>query len=463
MTRMLKHLLIPVLLIMSLASALSAAERPPSVVIILTDDQGYGDLGCYGATDLATPHIDSLARDGALFTDAYASPVCTPTRASLLTGSHPLRIDMTRVLWTQRDRKGLNPSEVTIAELLQAHGYRTAALGKWHVGGVPELQPPVHGFDDWFGLPAGHNHGRVGYYQRLQYPERRHPPAFHPLQLVDGTEVVELEPAPDTLTERFTDRAIEVMRTTPEDQPFFIYLAHPMPHFPVVAGRAFIGSSERGTLYGDAVQEIDHHVGRLLATLTELGRDQDTLVVFLSDNGPTEGYGPHETGDAGGLRGMKGSTWEGGVRVPMVMRWPQQIPPGQLIREPVTVMDLFPTAAAMAGAALPETPIDGRNLLPLLRRDQGWVGHEAILHVRGNRAEAIRVGDWKLREVTTKQDDDSTITETWLFDLSTDPGEHFNLAARHPERVAELRAQLQAKAAELRAAQRPSMRIPKPE
>ena len=206
----------------------------------------------------------------------------------MLTGSHPLRVDIRRVVWTQADRLGLNPAEVTTAELLKDAGYHTAALGKWHLGNYAETLPTGQGFTEFYGMPSGHNHGRVGFYQRLQYPDRRQPPKEQPLRLYDGLEVVEFEPAPDTLTKRFSERAEQIIRNTPDDKAFYIFLAHPMPHHPVVAGRDFIGASERGTLFGDSIQEIDYYVGELMKALTETGRHDDTLVVFASDNGPTK-------------------------------------------------------------------------------------------------------------------------------------------------------------------------------
>jgi len=463
MPKRLFHLLpAGILLFTPLACAANTEpSRPPSILLILTDDQGYGDLGCYGADDLATPNIDQLAREGALLTSAYASPVCTPTRASLLTGAHPLRVDMDRVLYTQRDRKGLNPAEVTIAELLRDAGYHTAALGKWHLGGLPPVQPPAHGFTEWFGFPSGHNHGRVGIYHRLLHRDRKPPPRFEPLMLMEDGELVEAEPAVDTLTERFNDRAIEIIRRTPADQPFFIYLAHPMPHYPVIPGRDFVGSSARGTAYGDTVEELDFRVGQLLDALEETGRADDTIVIFMSDNGPTGGYG-EENGDPGPLRGRKASVWEGGVRVPCIVRWPGRIPAGQVLDEPVTMMDWYPTFATIAGVTPPNVARDGQSLLPLLTGNGAWTPPEAILHTRRGQPGAIRMGDWKYLETRTKGSTTGEVTTRgWLFNLSRDPGERFDLSRQEPERVDAMRQRLHALHAEILKAQRPALKVPK--
>ena len=210
-------------------------------------------------------------------------------------------------LYTQRDRKGLNPAETTIAEIAQSKGYRTGATGKWHLGGPLELQPLQHGFEEWFGHPSGHNHGRIGYFHRRLFPEKKFPPKFEPLKLFHQDQLIEVEPLPDTLTQRFTDHAVDFITSTPPDQPFLFYFAHIMPHVPVITHKDFVGSSPRGTPYGDSIHEVDHSVGRLLKALEDAQRASDTIVVFLSDNGGTNGYGDLEAGDNGPLRGWKGA------------------------------------------------------------------------------------------------------------------------------------------------------------
>jgi arylsulfatase A-like enzyme len=274
--------------------------------------------------------------------------------------------------------------------------------------------------------------------------------------------LVEEEPLPNTLTERFTQRAVDFIESTPEDQAFFYYFAHIMPHVPVVTAPEFVGSSPRGTPYGDSIHEIDHSVGQLLAALQRTNRAQDTLVLYLSDNGGTDGYGAKEAGNNGGLRGWKGSSWEGGIRTPCIARWPEGIAAGQVIHEAITVMDWFPTIAALSGGTLPEVTLDGINLLPLLQ-EQPWSGHEVILHTNRNKPQAIRKGNWKFREVKNKDKATGEVTvEIGLYDIIRDPGEHFNMAHRYPERVEAMRQEMHATFAAMKADARPATKLPKP-
>ena len=455
-----------------------SAERKPNVIVILADDLGYGDIGCYGAQDIATPNIDRMAKDGVKLTSFYVSPVCSPTRASLMTGSHAKRVGIGGVLFP-RNNHGLNPDEITLPELLKKQGYATAIIGKWHLGNQDKFQPLDHGFDTWYGTPASNSQGfhptlipyaadcvwREGYTHEsiLKLEEAKCP-------LVRDNVVIEV-PADQTLfTQRYTKEAIRFI-TKHKDQPFFVYLPHNMPHIPLHASEAFVGKSGRGT-YGDAVQDVDWSTGEILRTLKELGLDKNTLVIFTSDNGPNTATG----GKAGPLKGGKGSTQEGGVRVPFVALWPGKIPTGIASDQAATIMDLLPTLTHLAGGEVPtDRVIDGKDIWPLLAgTSDAKSPHEAIYYVRGNGVQAIRVGEWKyFVEESAKKDDANveveltpeeqklprserkelikerskaanpkTKPEPTLYNLRDDIGEQNNLIGAHPEIVARLKKQL---------------------
>ena len=344
---------------------LSAAEKP-NFVIIFTDDQGYGDLSCYGGDHVSTPRIDQMAAEGARLTSFYvAAPVCTPSRAALMTGCYPKRIDMARGstfgVLLAGDSKGLNPEEFTIAEVLKSAGYKTGMFGKWHLGDQPEFLPTRQGFDEYFGIPFSHDIHPF-------HPQEKW--GFPPLALLDQEKVIEMDPDADYLTKRFTERAVEFIKKN-SDEPFFIYLPHPIPHKPLHVSPPFmegvdpaiiealdqegdrIDYKTRDKLFRQAINEIDWSVGRILDTLKEEGVDDNTLVIFFSDNGPA-------IGNAGPLKGRKGSTFEGGMREPTVIRWPGKIPAGQDNDQLMTAMDLLPTFAKLAGAEVPsDRTIDG--------------------------------------------------------------------------------------------------------
>ena len=440
-------------------------SNKPNVIIILTDDQGYADVGCYGAEGFTTPHLDHMADEGVQFTSfCSAAPVCSPSRAALLTGCYPIRVGITDVLFPHgpsfaegRTGIGLNPQEVTIAELLKPAGYATAAIGKWHLGDDQPFLPTRHGFDEYFGLPYSNNMG----------PEQD--PEFPPLPLLQDEEVIEVDPDQSQLTTRYTEKACDFIERK-RQRPFFLYLAHSMPHVPLAVSRKFEGHSERG-LYGDVIMEIDWSVGRILDKLDELGIGDNTLVVFASDNGPWLLYGNH-AGSAGPYREGKMTTFDGGQRVPCIMRWPARIAGKSTSKEVVTTMDLLPTIAAIAGAELPQWTIDGKNILPIIEGQPGAKSpHEAIYFYDGVELQAVRTGQWKLhfshsyRTVIQPGVDgepgleELRDLELSLYDLEQDPSEATNLAAQHPELVSQLTTAATAFDADLKANQRPAGRL----
>jgi len=363
------------------------ADAPPNVVVVFTDDQGFGDVGCFGSPYVDTPNLDRMAADGVKLTSFVdAAPICTPSRAGLLTGSYPERVDLAEGVLFPGDEEGLAPEESTVADVLSAAGYATACVGKWHLGDRERFLPTNHGFDSYLGVPYSNDMGAA--HSDGQYRE---------LPLLRDTETVEAPVDQDTLTRRYTEEALSFVETH-RDEPFFLYLPHTMPHVPLHASEGFAGESYAGD-YGDTVEEIDWSVGRLLDRLDELGLSEDTLVLFASDNGPWLEKGV-DGGDAGPLRGGKFETWEGGVRVPAIARWPGEIPAGTVCRELVTAMDLLPTAAALADADRPDDrPIDGEDVRALLRNPEGADSPHDYYAYRdaGGDVHAVRdAAGWKL-------------------------------------------------------------------
>jgi len=411
-----------------------AAGRHPNIVVVFTDDQGYGDVGCYGAEGYATPRLDRMAREGMRFTDFYvAGPVCTPSRAALLTGCYPKRLGLAhRVLFPYSDT-GLNPNETTLAEVLRPQGYATACFGKWHLGHLAPFMPWQQGFDYYFGVPYS-NDMDAHYYKHLDF-------TAPPLPLYRQQEVIESGPDQHLLTKRYTEETVRFIEDH-ADQPFFVYLAHNMPHLPIAASKAFEGTTEHG-LYGDVITEIDWSVGQILDALARLGLDEQTLVVFTSDNGPVVFEGErlgYRSGSAGPLRGRKNTTWEGGMREPCLMRWPGHIPAGAVCSELATTMDLLPTLARLAGSQPPtDRIIDGKDILPLMTGQPGAVSpHEAFYYYRDDRLQAVRSGTWKLHVYRPEWKD--APHPPLLFDLAADVGETTDVAAAHPDVVTRLQA-----------------------
>lgn len=420
--------------------------RLPNIVLLFADDLGYGDLSSYGHPTIWTPNLDRMADEGIRMTSFYAAaPVCTPSRAALLTGRYALRTGLPNVLGPDSEN-GLPASEITLAEALKERGYRTAAIGKWHLGSADtSMYPTSHGFDSYFGL---------------LYSNDMIPPwvqTERPLQLYRGTEPVEHPVDQATLTERYTDEAVEIIRSA-GGEPFFIYLAYSMPHLPVSASEEFLGKS-RGGLYGDVIETIDWSAGRILETLQEEGLDDRTIVVFTSDNGPwlnlpdrmlQKGIEPWHAGSPGLLRGAKATTYEGGQRVPGIIRWPGHIPAGQVSTDIATTMDLYTTLLTAAGAEVPDDrDVDGNNLLPMLRGETPSPT-STFYYFRGEQLEGIRDQNWKLRLSHHLRDDlapDQPLTPE-LYDLDVDPAEQYNVADRNPEVVTRLLEQMRLFAAQ---------------
>ncbi len=432
----------PASLILLTGTAAPAADRPPNVVLVFADDLGYADVGVFGARGFRTPHIDRLADEGVRFTDFYvAQAVCTASRAALLTGSYPQRVGLTGAIGP-RARHGISADETTLAEVLKGRGYATAIYGKWHLGHHPPFLPTRHGFDDYYGLPYSNDMWPF-------HPER--PEDYPPLPLIEGEETIETNPDQSKLTGEYGRRAVAFIEAH-RDEPFFLYLAHSMPHVPLFASEDFRGRTEQG-LYGDVVEEIDDTVGRVLVTLERLELDENTLVIFTSDNGPWLSYGNH-AGSTGPLREGKGTSFDGGVRVPFVARWPGRIPEGAIVREPAMTIDLLPTIARLVGAPLPEQLIDGKDIRPLLLAEPGATSpHEALFFWWGRHLQAVRSGRWKLHFPHDYRSLDGPAGSDGmpslyiqrsiglsLFDLDADQSEMTDVAAEHSDVVGRLEA-----------------------
>ncbi len=419
-------------------SITSAADTaPPNVVVIYADDLGYGDLHCFGSPFADTPNLDRMAGEGRRFTSFYvAQAVCSASRTALLTGCYPNRIGIQGALAPQHQH-GIHADEMTLAEVLKQRGYATAIYGKWHLGHHPQFLPTNHGFDDYFGLP----------YSNDMWP--RHPTAKFPeLPLIAGTKIQQLNPDQSQLTTWYTEHAVKFIEQH-QAGPFFVYVPHAMPHVPLFVSDKFQGKSKNG-LYGDVISEIDWSVGQILDTLKRLNLDENTLVMFASDNGPWLVYGNH-AGSAGPLREGKGTAWEGGVRVPCIMRWPGHIPAGTECHDLLATIDILPTLAKLSGAPLPPKVIDGLDVSPLvLGMPDAKTPHEAYWFYWGDALHAIRSGPWKLHfphqyiSIVEPGKDarpgkaQQLKTELALYNLETDIGESQNVADRHPEIVSQL-------------------------
>ncbi len=417
-----------------LAIALSpGAAGAPNFIIIFADDLGYGDLSVYGAKDFSTPNLDRMAAEGARFTDFYsASGVCTPSRAALMTGCHQMRVGLGYRVLFPYTVEGLHPDEITIAEVLKTRGYSTAAIGKWHLGHQRKFLPTRQGFDYYFGIPYSNDMG--GHFYRREHYQAP------PLPMMRMEKVIEQQPAQALLTKRYTREAINFIREH-RDEPFFIYLPHSMPHLPIDASSDFKGKTKHG-LYGDVIEELDWSVGQILAALKDADIDDNTMVVFTSDNGPVTRPDTRQgfpRGSAGPLRGAKNSTWEGGMREPCVMRWPGKIPAGTVVREMASTMDLMPTIANLAGASAPaDRVIDGKDIWPLIASG-AKTPHEAFYYYRDERLQAVRSGKWKLHTYRPEWGADSGHAPL-LYDLAADIGEQNDLAAANPGVVRRLEA-----------------------
>ncbi len=418
-------------------------QQPPNIVIIFTDDQGYADVGVFGAEGFETPNLDRMAAEGTKFTDFYvAQPVCSASRAGLLTGCYPNRIGILGALGPNT-KHGIHDDEMTLAEVVKQRGYATAIYGKWHLGDHPRFLPTRHGFDDYFGLP----------YSNDMWPKHPTAPAgrYPPLPLIEGEKAIAHNPDQTQLTTWYTERAVAFIEQH-KDRPFFLYVPHSMPHVPLYVSDKFKGKSEQG-LYGDVIMEIDWSVGQILGALKKHGLDENTLVIYTSDNGPWLSYGNH-SGSARPLREGKGTTWDGGVREPTIMRWPGKIPAGRVCSQPAMTIDILPTIAGLVGAELPPHKIDGKDVWPLLSGRPGSISpQEAYYFYWGRHLQGIRSGKWKLhfpheyRSLKGEPGRDGLPgpymqleTGLALYDLENDIGEQHNVADQYPEAVKRLQA-----------------------
>jgi len=430
------------LILAILPCCVAAQTKLPNVIIIFADDLGYGDIEGFGAK-YSTPNLKALQLEGMKFTSFYSQPQCSPSRAALMTGCYPQRVGIPWVVgpegpqWT-RDKYfiGLNPNEKTLAEIFKDKNYSTACIGKWHLGHHAQHLPTHHGFDMYFGLP----------YSNDMWPPNL--PEFPDLPLMDNENIIEKNPDQTQLIKRYTERALTFIKQK-KSSNFFLYIAHAMPHVPLFASEDFAGKSGNG-LYTDVVQEIDWSVGEILKTLKNEGLDQNTIVLFTSDNGPWLVYGNH-AGSSGGLREGKNTSFEGGVRVPFIARWPGHIPAGSTSTAVAALIDLVPTFAEITQNEKLPNPIDGKSILPLLLGKSKASPREVQYYFQINELQAVRKGKWKLHfehgyehvvkagmdgkrgEVSTSK------VELSLFDLDSDPSETTNVASKHPDITTELK------------------------
>ena len=422
----------------------AAAEKPaakPNIVLILADDLGYGDIGPFGSKLNRTPNLDRMASEGMKLTSFYCAPLCSASRAQLMTGCYAKRVGVGDVLFPVKNT-GLNPNENTIAELLKPLGYATMCIGKWHLGDQPEFLPTSQGFDHFFGLPYSNNMDGTGKKATAKN-------AMPPLPLLRDTKVIEAPAVQDQLTERYTEEAVKFI-TSAKDRPFFLYLPHTAVHSPLKPGKAFQGKSKNGD-YGDWIEEMDGSVGRVLDTLRELKLDGNTLVIFTSDNG-----GAAKVADNSPLRGFKGSTWEGGLRASTIAWWPGRIAAGSTSDVMMSEIDVLPTVVRLAGGEVPnDRKIDGLDIWPVLSGQSKASPHEALYYFLWHQLEAVRSGPWKLA-IATQSDKDSEHEGTSsdgtkskpgvaassetprLYNLDQDISETTDVAAQHPEVVKRL-------------------------
>ncbi len=441
-------------------AAANGADRPPNIILIVADDLGYADVACFGAKDIRTPNLDRLAKEGTRFTNFnVVQAVCTASRAALLSGCYPNRIGMAGAL-NHTSTTGIHPVETLLPELCQAKGFKTACFGKWHLGTRPAFDPTRNGFDEWLGLPYSNDNGPL-------HPTVRGIPA---LPLIENGTTIALDPDQSNFTKLFTERAVKFIEAN-KSRPFFLYVPHVMPHVPIAVSTAFAGKSGRG-LYGDVVEELDWSIGEIMTSIKNNSIDENTLVLFLSDNGPFLSYGAH-AGDSKPFREGKLTTFEGGVRVPFIARWPGKVPAARTCNDLVTGLDVLPTLAKLIDSPLPKLKIDGQDLSPLLLGASGAKGRERFIYYSGSELHAVRSGKWKLHlpheyltvngppgvdgkpanfaNMAPNSIEESGIrgiasrhgykVETLglsLFDLDADPGETKNLVEQHPDVVKRL-------------------------
>lgn len=461
--------------ILLLSNCRSYADVTPNIVLIFVDDMGYGDIGPFGSTKVKTPQLDRFAAEGMKFTSFYATPVCSMSRACLMTGCYNARVSIPGVLFPA-SQIGLHPDETTLAEVAKQKGYATICIGKWHLGHREPFLPTKQGFDSYFGIPYSNDmtidpqHARFAkncvFRDGMTEEQARKEAIRHTVPLMRGEEVVEYPADQSTLTQRYTEEAVKFIRDN-KSRPFFLYLPHTMVHAPLAASDRFRGKSGNGLL-GDAIEELDWSVGQIMQTLRDLNLDERTLVIFTSDNGAA-------AGSSAPWRGKKGTNFEGGVREPCIMRWPGRIASGQTCNQIAGNIDLLPTFAKLIGAALPgDRTIDGRDISPLMFDAKSGPVRDTHLYFTANGSlAAIRKGDWKLflaaptgngqgkkknvAEKGTKED--ATAAGPHLFNLATDPGETKNVAANNYEVVAQLKAEAERREVEIKQHTRPAGKI----
>lgn len=447
-------LLFAVSLIVSACTSKSDQDKP-NIIIIFTDDQGYQDLGSYGSPDIKTPRLDQLAREGMRFTDFYvASSVCSPSRAALLTGCYPQRVGVNGVFWPNQ-KGGLNPDNVTIAEVLDSVGYATAAVGKWHLGDLPEYLPTNQGFGSYYGIPysndmfpaldmkysddclwrEGYSVNRIVEESDKELNKWGKPMLLkNKVPLMRGEECIEFPADQTTLTKRYSEESMKfIENSVKEDEPFFLYLAHTMPHIPIFTSEEFEGVSEAG-LYGDCIEEIDYYTGKILDQLKELEVEENTIVIFTSDNGPWLGAGKENEGSADPLFEGKFTSFEGGMRVPFIIRWPEEVPARSTCTELSATIDLLPTLANIAGAELPDKELDGKDVIDLWKGTGGaFSPHEYYFMVHNG--QAVRSGEWKYHKKTryTVTKEANRIEGPALYNLKVDIDESDNLIDQYPK------------------------------
>lgn len=435
-------------------SVTSATELKPNIIIIFNDDQGYQDLGCYGSPNIKTPRVDQLAKEGMRFTDHYAaSSVCSASRASLLTGCYPQRVGVNGVFFPNTEG-GLDPKHITIAEILKTNGYATAAVGKWHLGDKPQFLPTNQGFDSYYGIPysndmypakemkyADNCAFREDYTQvriddifRKSLNENNPKELKNKVPLMRNIECVEFPCDQTTITKRYAEESLQFIKENAAlKKPFFLYLANTMPHTPIFTSPEFKGRSKQG-LYGDSIEEIDFFTGKILDQLKELGIEKNTIVIFTSDNGPWLTEGKNNSGSALPLFEGKFTSFDGGMRVPFIIRWPKKIPAGEICTELTSTIDILPTLAKITGAKFPETELDGKNIANL------WEGKKGAKTPHNNyflvfEGEAVRSGDWKYhkREVFQMKATARISDGPTLYNLKSDIGESVNVIDQNPE------------------------------
>lgn len=422
----------------------TAAKKKPNFVIIYADDLGYGDLGCFGHPTIRTPNLDRMAAEGAKLTQFYsAASICTPSRAALMTGRLPIRSGMCsdkRGVLFPDSGGGLPENEITIAEMLRGQGYATGCVGKWHLGHLPQFLPTSNGFDYYFGIPYSNDMDRVKGAHRDACTNPK--VEFFNVPLMRNEKIVEQPADQNTITKRYAEEATNFIKKS-KDKPFFLYLAHSMPHVPLFASEDFKDTSLRG-IYGDVVSEVDWSVGQVLDTLRAEGLAENTLVVFSSDNGPWLVFKTHG-GSAGLLRDGKGSTWEGGMREPTVAWWPGKIKAASVITDMSSTLDMFPTLAELSGAKMPDDRIyDGYSMVDVLT-EGAKSKRNMMYYYRGTQLRAIRKGSWKMHLFTMTEYEGKKLMKhdpPLLFNVEQDPSEKYDVASDHPDVIEDLKKEI---------------------